>query len=529
MIKIKNPFSKNRFTLKEKAQKKFTRIVVPWIRKIPLNEDYNAKRKFIPQFLNRIRIDLEYGRRDLWGNSIPQGDDVNLLSVYVAEYIPIEDIDKLNKGLKKAFKEFSPRFNTNRISNIDDFCNSVKQSIHGKRWSNFGYLEFDENDKLSKFVKRISVHGSQISSSSVIIEFSIEPSENFKKEYQKLIKSHVKVETILTPKIKSFFKFWGSKTPSNVIVKQQMVEDLLLELKWRTLKELGKYINMYFYKNKLIPPSIEVFRIKQKSCKLKYEENEKINQFWESIGMGDYSFHEISKDGYWQLFDNEKDYSIGNSIKLTCNDEIQKASMFHSLDSQMVYFVKEIAMNLFPVLVMRTYTLGLSKKIAEQQENTFKSIKKESPNYKKLINIRYQLEQNLQILKRFKNEMGENEFEHKKREINGMLSDFEPADPRFRSSDTSWGEMIVDNTNYLIEKTNTLSQNFASIIDDTVRLLEIKTNNSLRKITFWLTILTIILSVIATVIAGMSLYLQLDEPNKDKIKDFISSVVIFFS
>lgn len=528
MIEIKNPYSKKRFTLKEKAQKKFTKIVIPLIRKIPLNEDYNAKRKFIPQSLNRVRINLEYSRQNRWTNDIPKEVEVNLFSIYVAEYIPIENIEQLNKGLKRVFKKFAPKsMNTNDISHIDDFCRKVKESIHSTRWSRFGFIEVPKDNELSQFVERINVNGTQISSSSVVIEFVIEPSEKFHIEYKKLIESNVAEQTILTPKIKHFFSSWGSKTPSSVIAKEQMVEDLLLELKWRTLKEIGKYFDMFFIKNKLIPPSIEVYKIKQNSCKFKFGEKEPRNQFWESIGMRDNHLHEISKDGYWQLFANDRDEQLDSSIKLTCNEEIPKHALFQSNDSNIFMFMQEFTMNLLPIMVIRNFTLELSKKIGKHQQKTFKSIKKENPNYNKLINIRYHLEQNLQILKRFKNEMEKNHFEWIKSQILSVLKDFEPARPRFQHQ--SWGEMIVDNTSYLIERTHTLSQNFARIIDDTVKLLEIKTNNSLRTRTFWLTFFTVVFSLLATVIAATSLYLQLSDDNKLNIKEFIDLIIKLIS
>src|SRR5699024_11325540 len=49
--------------------------------------------------------------------------------------------------------------------------------------------------------------------------------------------------------------------------------------------------------------------------------------------------------------------------------------------------------------------------------------------YKKLINIRYELEQNLHILKRFKYEIDENYFENVKDGII-RLSEFEPVRPK---------------------------------------------------------------------------------------------------
>ncbi|MGP4107761.1 hypothetical protein [Virgibacillus sp. L01] len=372
----------------------------------------------------------------------------------------------------------------------------------------------------------IGVSGTQISSSSVILEFVIYPSDKFLEQYKHVIENNLEEEKIYTPTLKNSLTFWNSRTYSNTRVKEQMVEDLLLELKWRTLKELSGYFDMYFFKNKLICPSIEVYKIKQNSCKAKYDENEQRNEFWDSIGMGEIHSHEISKDGYWQLFAAEKEDYTYSSVKLTCNKEVRKEEMFHTLDIQIIYFVKELAMYLLPILVMKNYTIGLSGKIAKQQKGTFRSIKKERPNYKKLINIRYEIERNLQIFKRFKNEVGENEFELIRKNVINILSDFESARPRF--SNTPWGEKIMDNTSYLIEKTNTLSQNFVKIIDDTVKLLEIKTNNSLRKRTFWFTFFTVILSVVATSIASTSLYFQFSEENQQKIQESFSTFLKLF-
>lgn len=241
MIEIKNPYSRSRFTLKEKFQRKFTDLDVPLIKKIPLMEDWDEKPKYVPQFLNDLRQSAEYWNRDKWTNSKPTNVDVDLLTLYVSEYIPIENVDKLNKGLKKVFKTFAPKsFNTNEISRIDDFCNEVKQSIHGGSWSNFGFLEVGEESDLSGFAKRLTVHGTHVSSSSIILQFIITPSDNFVSEYKKLVESNVKDETVLTPSFKRFFSL-NSRTSPGSRVKERLIEDLLLELKWRTLKEISKY------------------------------------------------------------------------------------------------------------------------------------------------------------------------------------------------------------------------------------------------------------------------------------------------
>lgn len=59
------------------------------------------------------------------------------------------------------------------------------------------------------------------------------------------------------------------------------------------------------------------------------------------------------------------------------------------------------------------------------------------------------------------------------------ISEFEPAIPRYTRE--AWTTDIIDITKYQIDKTYNNSQNFAKMIDDTVKLLEIRTNNSLLK------------------------------------------------
>ncbi|WP_205621716.1 hypothetical protein [Bacillus haynesii] len=300
-----------------------------------------------------------------------------------------------------------------------------------------------------------------------------------------------------------------------------MLEDLIIELKWRTMSEINKYFDLYFTNNKLIPPSIEVYKLKQLSCTFKPEDNGKFNEFWRSVGMD--NLYDISKDGFWQLFSEGRDpYFIDCSLKVTCNTEIDRESMFHSLE---FYLLQEFAQSMLPILVMREYALNVSKKIAIQQNETFLSIKKVKPKYKRLINVRFELEQNIQILKRFKNEISDNYFENVKAEIQKMAK-LESSRPQYGNILIS--ETIIENASYLIDKTYSHSHYFAKIIDDTAKLLEIRTNNSLRTFTFSLTITTVILSIIATAISGVSFYTQLDNGTKDYLQNLFNKITNFF-
>lgn len=106
MIKIKNPYSSKRLSYKDKFNKKFTDLLVPYIKKIRLEEDWSIKSKYIPRVLKNARKSIEGWDRNFWRNEKPNNIELDLLSLYVAEYIPTENLDNLNKGLKKLIKKF---------------------------------------------------------------------------------------------------------------------------------------------------------------------------------------------------------------------------------------------------------------------------------------------------------------------------------------------------------------------------------------------------------------------------------------
>lgn len=526
MIEIKNPHSQKRLSHKEKFNKKFTDLLVPYIKKIQLQEDCTVESKFVPKVLKSAREDISFWETSQWTTEMPNDIELDLLSLYVAEYIPIENIDKLNKGLKKLIKKFPARYEHGQQERIDNFCNKVKQSIHGERWSNFGFIDIGKETTLTNFVKQLNVQACQITSSSVILQFVITPADHFLKEYKKVVKNDVKdhiVFTPFTPYFRNFFKSWGISRVPSYTIKRNLLEDLLIELKWRTMKVISNYFDMYFISNNLIPPSINVYKLKQLTCKIKEEAGIKQNHFWGSVGM-DNSYQDISEDGVWSLYPYERgSHFIDCSLKVTCNTEIEREPMYSSLEHQIVYKLRDFSDAYLPMLVMREYAKDTSKKVAVIQSETFKSIKKAKPKYRKLINVRYELEQNIKILKRFKYEINNNHFNRIKEFIRET---FRFESPRFDNIKVA--EMIVDNTSYLVEETYNHSQHFSKMIDDTVDLLEIKTNNSLRRFTFSLTIITVILSIVATLIAAVSLYIQLSEETKDNFGDLFTQIYTFF-
>lgn len=107
MNKLKNPYSRNRMSFKEKFNKKFTDFIVPYIKEIPLDENLIVGARYIPEVLKAARISVKGWEREKTSTSeMPQGIDLDLISVVAAEYIPIENVNELNKGLKKLVEDY---------------------------------------------------------------------------------------------------------------------------------------------------------------------------------------------------------------------------------------------------------------------------------------------------------------------------------------------------------------------------------------------------------------------------------------
>ena len=520
LIKIKNPFSISRYSKIERLERKFSRLVIPIIKKLPVDYQINKKPWYLPKAIYVIGQTSDYKEKfsdKEWVNAKPSHLDLNLISISTSDYIPIEDIDKLEKGLHKLFKIYKPKLFDHDSSRIKDFCNEVSQNIHGGSWSLFGTISIGSNSKLSKFVESIEISATHLSSSSIILGFNIRPSEKFIYNYKNIMEKNIGDETTLKPRFKNFFTFWNNKTIPGESAKARMIEDLMLELKWQTLKEISKHINIHFTDNRIVTPSIEVYKISRDYCSSRRVLHDET--FLRSIGLKDSYEHEMSVDGYWEIY-GLNTRTIDSSIKVTCNSRLPQELGYGELNFQIYYMMKDFSNILLPVLIMRNYTISLSKNIAKQQKETFAWIRSSKPNYNKLIKIRYDLERNIQILKRFKNEIDEKDFTRFKHRIKKSIGDFEQVEQS--PLDKGWTEITIENTEFWINNTFNHTQNFSEIIDGTVRLLELKTNNSLRKQTFRLTIFTVVLSLLATSFAGFSLYSTIDE---DIQKDILLKVM----
>lgn len=512
---MKNPYSKRRKTRKEKLNLKITKIITPYIKKISPVIIEKKHTKFIPEslYIAKETIERSWEREKIWKNKKPEDIQLTLERVYIADYMPIENVDVFNKGLKRLFSKKRAPFQHGNEERVDDFCKSVKSSLYGGSWSNFGYIKF-KNEEISKVIDTINISATHVGSSSIILQFIISPAKVFLKEFEYLLSKEVEDENCFDFQMKNFFKFWNTRNRPSDSVKYEMVEDYLLELKWIAMQEINKYFHTTFHQLKLGIPSIEVYETNRRFCELESARKNEKNLFWNSVGM-DFYKNDCSKDGYWDVFNEMGPSSkIDNALKLVYNSNIKMKARkkLGSIEGYVSVIMMDFSTKLFPMLIAREYSLSVSKSVAVHRENIYKFLKKNQPKYREMINTRYELEKEVQILRRFQNEF-DNSF------YNRTILDLDNV---FEFESSRWGEfnevsIIVENTKLLLGETIKHSDDLSTIIDDTVQLLEIKTNHSIRKWSFRLTAMSIVLSVIAIIIAALSLFYQLENEQRNEL------------
>lgn len=523
-IKVKNPFSNKRFDRNERLKRKVSSIIILFIDNLNWEIEDLGKLKLIPQSVKRFsrtynyRKKVSYKRMD---NSKPNNIEVDLISITISEYVPIENIDDLERSLNKLLKKFKPKYYIyNDKDAIKNFCNNVSQEIHGKSWSNLGFFEINSSHSLSKLVKNVEITAAHFSTTSIMVNFVVKPSDEFLKKMKQIMNKNIVEEIIITSKIKSIFTSWGHKMRPGDIVKRRMIEDLIIELKYQTMQVFNKDKFLFFTENNLLPPSTETYKIKQDFCILEQSAYER--RFLNSIGLQNYYEKDSSKDGFWEINSENNEEKLNSSIKFTCNININFDRTYGNLENYIDTHTSEITRTILPILVIRDFTNNLSKNLGIQQKEMFISMKKSKLKYKKLIKVRYELERSIQIIKRFISEIDGRDYEWVRQDLKYTLDNFEPS--KHSPYKTTWVEGIISNTEFLINQTFKKIQGFSGIIDETVKIMELKTNHSLRTWSFSLTIVTIFISIIATITAVLSLFFTLDSQIQIEITSNVSKL-----
>lgn len=531
MLKITNPISKRRFTFKEKLQRKATLLLVPLINIVPTSSRVKNKRNNLLKFYQNHSEESIYKKKYI--NSKPDNVEVELVSINIGELLPVEEIKAFKSGMFHIYRDFERDFSrpSNDYDNVMRFCEEMEGNLHSRSWSNLGGVKVPEGNKLHKYVKNIKFSASKISTSSIVLVFNLTPSDTFLNSLDELMNKEIKEETIFTTPLKKIFKSAQAINYTKSQVKQRMMEDYLIEMKWHALSEINKYFKLYFFNTDIMPPNIEIYKTNQIYNDLSRKGGVKVNEFWESIGMEKNGINtEISNSGLFLLHSESNSYkSLDNKIKIVGNSNQKIPSGYTDYNSFFNYSFQELSLEALNVSVINTYAQYVSNQLASYQRMIYLVTKKRKLKYKKIIKIRHTLHQNIQILKRFKNEISNEDFERQKKDLKAYFEGFEIATSHPSGlKDFSWANKITYSTPFLINETHKHSENLKELLDDTVQLVEIGTNRSLRNWSFGLSMLTVFLTIMTTIIATTSIvltFLQLEEDAQNSIISFLASII----
>ena len=477
-MKITNPYSKNRFSRIDKFQRYLTRKL----------SHLKLKERSGHDFLSSIYLATSGTELSDYNVSIPDDSHVELLTINVAELISVEELANMKDGIKKLMSLYPPSFNTNDPNRIDDFYEKIANDIHGRRWSQLGNIKFEENTDIGNYVYHIEFQASQVTSSIIVLLFQIRPAQLFLTNIDNIINSNIKQERILRPKLKRIFKFWGIETEFPETIKNRLLEDHILELKWRLFSLIRKYLPTFFHENRVVSPSVLLYKVKQGSSSLEGKDN----LFWESIGLPQSYLNSSTYACDTWLLRADLDDGLDDSIIMTCDSEIELDSGYSSIDSEIIYKGDNFIREVLPVLAVRKYTRFMSKQIATFRISTFKSITIKKINYKNIIRLRSIIEKKGYMLNRIRDEFNQ---EYLKMRLRRSSFEWKPMNTDFNSK--SFNDFIVDSTTHHINETFKHSESLVKTLDSTVEILTLQTNFSIQRKTVMLTIVTIILAVVA--------------------------------
>lgn len=541
-MKITNPYSKNRFTKIERIDRKITTLLKPILRKYINTMDiqnlhYEKRPKYIMKSFHQVAYHIkqqeEYEKKKLENgetsrrlNAKPLDIDMKLNCIFMSDLIVVENLNDFKRGIKKVFDKINKNegfFTYYDPVHVNRFCDSVERNINGGTWSNLGYLKINETHKLNEFAKYIEVYTTHISSSFIILGLNVYPSEKFLEIFNNRLEANYPPDDVIQIRPKKFMRFWKHTTYSYTSKKEIEIEDLKLELKWNILKFFNRYFKLYLSTQNIIVPSIESYELSKDKCDIQDRYNE--DNFFSSLKMRQGFNRELSKDGYWEIYNSDYRDSADLSLKVTCNSLLTKKDMFRDLESEIIFRINEYGKLILPILIINSYLKNLSIKLANERQIVFRYLNKNKNKHKKIINARFKLEKEIQILKRLKNEFNDKKFESIVNEISDEIGEYERPSSRREESNS---EMIVYNTKFMLDNVNKYSSDFANILDDRIELLEIQTNNSIRKRSFTVAIISTFLTLIAMVIAMLSLYVSivgLDDSEKDGVLEFLEEIV----
>ena len=239
----------------------------------------------------------------------------NIERITVSELIPKEYANSTYKGLERFQKKYSSRgifdFNHEMGSYFDSFND-------GYAFSNIITFKVNEKSCLKNYIRTISFCFVNATDSFFVLNVSADLNKDFSEAMSKYATKNV--EEFSEKKVllnTSWYEYKRATiaTHSGEGIKSKTIEQVVADLRWRLIKEIGKYVkHMCFFEKKIIPPGLLTVE-----SNIDFTSND---LFWHSVGIYEHHCDRYNDTNLYLSFDFSDSLILVNHY----NDEENKNS-----------------------------------------------------------------------------------------------------------------------------------------------------------------------------------------------------------
>lgn len=398
--------------------------------------------------------------------------------------LPKEDLENYENGILK-FKNICKK-NTMPfdISTVEENFNKMKNNAFGEAFYNIGHFNILNGNSLYKWVDSLQIVLSEFENYFIVIyQLNINKSTN--NEIQEILNSSVSIPPVFK-KDNGLIYLLGGEFSQTI---KTAIKNLVLEIKYKFITEMKKYVPVFFHNHELISPSLEVY---------------------ESDCIKDSLLRDV-----WGV--NLKDIDFCKKEKVVCDISVYN-EMHRKNRYLMLYDKTQIAdltflndaFNSYPVQLAEFFILSefrhhIKANILKHQRNSNKLLHKKV-SASKLMEFKLKTLKDIFIYKRFVDSVIKHENLLLKKDY---FKDFENRAPsQFGKNNNSacylWQEDLLSSYKFYKKQIEDLF----ILFDDNLKIVESSSNMKLIKHTL---IITIVSFVISTGISIITLLLTNQE------------------
>lgn len=481
----------------------------------------NKKTPTKPTQMNFLISSLTHNIKSIHTSySLGSNQELSLSNIILWELVTMDNLDSLIDGLFRLKRQFTTSQMSSGIdwsNDILEFKDSILNSLLTESICNIEYIQFPKNHKLQPYIKNINIQLSSLTSTLISIQLTVSITPQFQTEINNIINdNNIPAKKLKFRKDKNIFNYnyWSVVSETLDSYKQKKINILLIELKFKILSELNKYVPLYFHSSQILAPSLELYKGKNITC-----DNKNTDKYLEYVGIHRGTLYQYSHypslmytcEIYSNLFTLSEDNSSNNTIKILLNDfnenPLQNRKLILLFLSS--YFARIISIN--------TLVSLFDNNISKLKINLSDLLYNKKTSYKKLLKIRQTLETMSISLSIIQNEINDNDLDN---DLHNILDTLQIL-PQFPKHDTMY---FIKNT--VIKNLDSIEKNFLSIknlIDTSINLLSLTSNKRLTNISIFLSAFTVFLTIVTLFFT----FLQLPNSNTTTFLNTLKTLLNF--